>query len=187
MILTQKIIKIPKFLWHLPEKLKKFLNCTWFLPPKCPNFLHNNCPKSIFSQFFFWGGGGGARALPTPSPMPMAYGSTQSAWSKGWQPTGAVHQTNRFNLLLLLLSLWLLCESVAEAGKVMIVGVLLWWICCMLAASVSAGSYLYLICNISCSHLELTIPHSWLAQYWSHVFAGRAAWNLLLTTVIDCD
>ena len=33
-----KIIKIPEFLWYLPEKLTKFPNFTWFLPEKCPNF-----------------------------------------------------------------------------------------------------------------------------------------------------
>ena len=31
---------------------------------KNARILHNNCPKNIFSRFFFWGGG--ARALYAP-------------------------------------------------------------------------------------------------------------------------
>ena len=33
-----KIIKIPEFLWYMPEKFTKFPNFTWFCPKKCPNF-----------------------------------------------------------------------------------------------------------------------------------------------------
>ena len=50
----KKIIKIPEFLWYLPEK--------------CPNLngiLHNNCPKKIFFPIFFCCGGGDVPPAPS--------------------------------------------------------------------------------------------------------------------------
>jgi len=62
MILARKNIKIPTFLWYLPEKLTKFLNFTWFLPENA-RILHKNCP--IFLPIF---GGRGATCPLPPSP-----------------------------------------------------------------------------------------------------------------------
>jgi len=65
MILARKIIKIPEFLWRLPEKFIKFLNLTCFCP-KNARILHNNCPKNIFPNL-----GGHVPLCPPPSPTPM--------------------------------------------------------------------------------------------------------------------
>jgi len=62
MILAQKLIEIPEFLWYVPEKLTKFRNFTWFCP-KNARFLHKNCQKNIFPDFF-----GGPLPLPSPTP-----------------------------------------------------------------------------------------------------------------------
>ena len=49
MILARKIIKIPEFLWYLPEKFTKSRILHDFCP-KNARILRNDCPKNIFSR-----------------------------------------------------------------------------------------------------------------------------------------
>jgi len=70
MIPARKIIKIPEFLPHLPEKMTKFPNFTWFLPENA-GILHNNCPKNIFPESL------GGTCPPSPKPMYMMHGLLQ--------------------------------------------------------------------------------------------------------------
>jgi len=72
----EKLTKCPNFTWFLPEKLSKYPNFYDICPKNEPNsrilhdfcpknarILHNNCPKKIFSRFFF---GGGRHVPPAP-------------------------------------------------------------------------------------------------------------------------
>jgi len=65
MILARKIIKIPEFLWYLPEKFTKFPNLHDFCP-KMAEFYVIIARKIFFSQIL----GGTCPPCP-PSPMPM--------------------------------------------------------------------------------------------------------------------
>jgi len=60
-------MKIPEFLWYLPEKLTKLPNVTLFLPENA-RILHNNCPKNIFSRNL-----GGTCPLPSLSHLLRLY------------------------------------------------------------------------------------------------------------------
>jgi len=59
MILARKIINIAEFFIIFAPKANKNPNFTRLLPENA-QILHNNCPKNIFSRFFF--GGEAARA-----------------------------------------------------------------------------------------------------------------------------
>jgi len=128
MILAGKIIKIPKFLWYLPEKFTKFRNFTWVLFEKCLNWWYNNCPKNIFLEF-----------LPPPhppSPTPMLCRSLPHPWwpkpEEPPPPTQPAHQSSfvfffhnilcsmMYNLLIVICRLWLMLLSHQDE----------WWLMC---------------------------------------------------------
>jgi len=82
MILARKSIKIPEFLWYLPEKLTQIAEFYMTFCPENARILHNKCnnyfPRFIlffhllffFFFFFFLGGGGDVSSLP---PVSYAY------------------------------------------------------------------------------------------------------------------
>ena len=58
----------PTFYDIYPKKINKIPEFYMIFARKNARILHNNCPKKIFSRFFF---GGGAHALPAPVYTPM--------------------------------------------------------------------------------------------------------------------
>jgi len=83
-----EIIKLPEFLWYLPEKLTKFLNFTWFFPmifaPKC-RILHKNCPENFVPEFFFFLGGGEGMCLRLCVWHYHARSWPVTSWWQNWQ------------------------------------------------------------------------------------------------------